>query len=164
MLTPKQKAQRIGLAITAAASIAIPAEGLYQKAYRDPPGILTVCYGHTGAVDASKLYSRAECEALLSDDMAQAVLAVDKCQPDLPFGVLVAFSDAVFNIGPTVACDKSKSTAARLLDAKDYVGACNQLLRWDKARVAGVMVSLPGLTKRRAREQEVCLKGATGEG
>lgn len=32
-------------------------------------------------------------------------------------------------------------------------------LAHNKAKVAGVMVSLPGLTKRRAREMEVCLKG-----
>ena len=71
--------------------------------------------------------------------------------------MLAAFGDAVYNLGPTIACNKQKSTAARLLDAGDLDGACNQLPRWDKARVGGVMVSLPGLTKRRAKEREVCL-------
>lgn len=162
-LTPRTRAQRIALAIVAAASIAIPAEGLRQTAYRDPPGILTVCYGHTGNVDANKRYSKAECMVLLSEDMQQAVVAVDACQPDLPLGVLIAFSDAVFNMGPTIACDRQRSTAARLLAAGDYEAACNQLPRWDKARVAGVMVALPGLTKRREREREVCLKGAAND-
>lgn len=46
------------------------------------------------------------------------------------------------------------------LEAGDYQGACDQLVRWDKARVAGVMVSLPGLTKRRAKERDLCLSGA----
>lgn len=155
------KTQKIALAVVAAAGLAIPAEGLYQKAYKDPVGILTVCYGHTAEVDARKTYTKDECMNLLSKDMLQAVLEVDKCQPDLPFGVLVAFSDTVFNVGPKVACDTSKSTAARYLKAKDYVAACKELPRWNKALVGNSMVALPGLTKRRLRAQEVCLKGAS---
>ena len=46
-----------------------------------------------------------------------------------------------------------------MLKAKDYAGACNQLPRWDKAKVAGVMINLRGLTKRRALERDTCLQG-----
>ena len=92
--------------------------------------------------------------------MLEAVEQVDRCQPGLPIEVLAAFADAAYNIGPLVACDTGRSTAARMLAARDYRGACEQLARWDKARVAGVMVTLPGLTKRRAAEREVCLRGA----
>lgn len=144
-----------------AAALAIPAEGLRQFAYYDPPGILTVCYGHTGAdVVKGKKYSLGECNALLDADMQKAVLAVDRCAPGLPEPVLAAFSDAAFNIGPTVACDTSRSTAARYLAARNYRAACDQLPRWNKARVMGIMVELPGLTKRRAAERELCLTGA----
>ena len=154
-MTPtKRNASIVAMAI----SIATGAEGLRQYAYRDPPGILTVCYGHTGDVERRR-YSLEECEALLSADMLEAVEQVEKCAPGLPTPVLAAFSDAVFNIGPKVACDKEISTAARMLAASDYRGACDQLVRWDKARVAGVMVSLPGLTKRRAKERDLCLLG-----
>jgi len=156
-MTPNQK-KALAAAVFATA-IAVPAEGMRQKAYSDPVGILTVCYGHTGEVDRKKFYSIAECEALLSADMLEAVEQVEKCAPGLPAPVLAAFSDAVFNIGPKVACDKEISTAARMLAAGDYQGACDQLVRWDKARVAGVMVSLPGLTKRRAKERDLCLLG-----
>lgn len=163
-LTPRTRSQRIALAVVAAASIALPAEGLYTKVYKDPPGIDTVCVGHTGPdIIKTKTYTKEECMTLLSQDMQKAVLAVDRCHPNLPLGVLIAFSDAVFNMGPTIACDTKRSTAARLLAAGDYEAACNQLPRWNKARVAGVMVTLPGLTKRRAREQEVCLKGARND-
>ena len=158
-MTPNQK-KALAAAVFATA-IAVPAEGLRQWAYDDiaNPALLTVCYGHTGEVDRQKFYSIAECEALLSADMLEAVEHVEKCVPGLPAPVLAAFSDAVFNIGPKVACDKGNSTAARLLAAGDYQGACDQLVRWDKARVAGVMVSLPGLTKRRAKERDLCLQG-----
>lgn len=37
---------------------------------------------------------------------------------------------------------------------------CNKLIVAYKARVAGVLVALPGLTKRRAAEQALCLEGA----
>lgn len=150
--------QRIATATALATAIAIPAEGLRQFAYFDPPGILTVCYGHTGTdVIKNRKYSLDECAALLTEDMAHAINLVENCQPSLPPEILASFSDAVFNMGPTIACDTKNSTAARLLKAKSYDAACLQLDRWNKARVAGALVPLPGLTKRRAKERELCL-------
>lgn len=150
------------LAMILATAIAIPAEGLRQYAYYDPPGILTVCYGHTGAdVVKGKKFSLDACKTLLNQDMTEAITTVERCVPDLPVPVLAAFSDAVYNIGPKIVCDTSRSTAARLLKAGNLAGACHQLPRWDKASIMGVMVSLPGLTKRRAVEKELCLSGVT---
>lgn len=154
-MTPNQ---RKATALALAAAIAIPAEGLRQVAYRDPPGILTVCYGSTTNVQPGKVYSLAECKARLDADMLAAVSTVEKCAPGLPVNALAAFSDAVYNIGPTIACDKSKSTAARLLALGMVEDACRQLPRWNKATVAGQLVELPGLTKRRAKEMELCLR------
>lgn len=150
--------KRLSAAAAIATAIAVPAEGIRQYAYYDPPGVLTVCYGSTKGVEKGKKYSLEECKARLNSDMLEAIEAVERCQPGLPENVLAAFGDAVYNMGPTIACNKQRSTAARLLDAGDLDGACNQLPKWDKARVAGVMVSLPGLTKRRAKEREVCLR------
>jgi GH24 family phage-related lysozyme (muramidase) len=144
-----------------ALALAIPAEGLRQVAYYDPPGILTVCYGTTSGVVKGKVYSIAECKALLNRDMAGAIDAVERCAPGLPIPVLAAFSDAVYNIGPAVACSTKSSTAARHLQAGNLEAACRQLPRWDKARVAGLMISLPGLTKRRNAEMQLCLTGVS---
>jgi GH24 family phage-related lysozyme (muramidase) len=91
--------------------------------------------------------------------MLNAVRIVEACQRNLPEPVLAAFSDAVFNLGPTVACDRSRSTAARLLATRQYDAACRQLPRWNKATVLGQSVELPGLTKRRAAEMKLCLGG-----
>lgn len=155
-MPPKSKARVLALAV----ALAAPAEGLRQYAYYDPPGILTVCRGHTGAdVVKGRYYSLAECERFMNDDMQAAVDAVERCAPDAPENVHAAFADAVYNLGPAIACNRVKSTAARLLAAKDWAGACNQLPRWDKARVAGVSIALPGLTKRRALERELCMEG-----
>ena|ERR1035437_2515251 len=153
-------AQRTATAAAIATAIAIPAEGIRYVAYRDPPGILTVCRGHTGPdVVKGKKYSLKECDQYMNADMRKAVIIVDTCQPGLPIEVLAAFADGVMNLGPTIACDTKQSTAARMLKAKDYLGACNQFPRWDHATIAGIKIVLPGLTTRRALEKEVCLTG-----
>lgn len=155
----QDKTKRIAAATALATAIAVPAEGLRQWAYYDPPGILTVCYGSTTNVVKGKLYSLDECKSRLSDDMQKAIDMVEQCHPGLPVNALAAFADATYNLGPKIACNREKSTAARLLDAGDIEGACKQLPKWNKANVAGVFVPLPGLTKRRAKEMALCLTG-----
>ena len=147
------------LAAAIATAIAIPAEGLRQWAYLDPPGILTVCYGSTTDVQRGKKYTLDECKARLDADMLKAITAVDACAPGLPVNVLAAFGDAAYNLGPKIACDTQHSTAARMLKAGDIAAACRQLPRWNRATVAGVSAPLPGLTKRRAAEMALCLEG-----
>lgn len=150
--------KRAAAAILAVA-LAIPAEGIRQVAYFDPPGILTVCRGHTGPdVVPGKRYSLQECDALLTADMRKAVAQVDACVPDAPVPVLAAFADAAFNLGPKIACDTTASTAARKLKARDWSGACDELPKWNKARIAGQLVALPGLTRRRWDERALCLQ------
>lgn len=155
-----RRSQRLVAAAAVATALAIPAEGIKLTPYYDPPGILTVCRGHTGPdVVAGKRYTLAECDKHMNDDMRIAVDTVERCVPGLPENVLAAFADTTFNVGGKVVCDTKNSTAARMLKAGDFVGACKQLLRWDKARFAGVMTTLPGLTKRRIAAVEVCLGG-----
>jgi len=162
MVDTTKKPGRLVLAAVLATALAVPAEGLRQVAYRDPPGVLTACRGHTGPdVHAGIRYSLEQCDRWLTDDMRSALTHVDRCAPGLPPEVLAAFGDAVFNTGPTIACDTVNSTAARYLRAGQLRAACDQLPRWDKARVAGVLVSLPGLTRRRAAERDLCLKGVS---
>jgi GH24 family phage-related lysozyme (muramidase) len=151
------KIKRWKAAAAIATAIAIPAEGLRQYAYYDPPGILTVCYGSTTQVQKGKKYSLDECRERLDNDMLDAISAVDRCVPGLPDHVLAAFGDAVYNIGPRIACDTSRSTAARLLKAGKLSEACRELPKWNKANVGGRMVALPGLTTRRTAEMTVCL-------
>lgn len=142
-----------------ASALAIPAEGFRQWAYRDPVGIPTICFGSTQGVKMGDFRTVPECKALLNKEMQNVISTVDSCRPGLPINVLAAFADAAYNVGPHIACDSSKSTAARVLAAGNYREACDQLLRWDFARVSGVSVRLPGLTKRREMERQVCLGG-----
>jgi GH24 family phage-related lysozyme (muramidase) len=152
-----ENSKKVGSAALIAAALAMPAEGLRQAAYRDPVGIPTVCFGSTHGVKMGDHHTVEECKQMLTTEMLASVEDVDHCQPGLPANVLAAFSDARYNMGPTVACDVEHSTAAKLLKAGRYAEACKQLLKWDKARIAGQMVSLPGLTKRREAEVTVCL-------
>lgn len=148
-------------AFAAAISMAIHFEGLSLDSYPDVgKGIITACYGHTGRdVKLGEKYSLEQCREWLTEDMNVAISAVDRCAPELPEGARAAFADAVFNLGPAIVCDRARSTAARHLSAGRIVDACNQLPRWNKARVNGAAVVLPGLTRRRQAEREICLKG-----
>mgnify|MGYP001401723863 CR=1 FL=1 len=96
--------RRVGVAVALAAAIAIPAEGLRQWAYYDPPGILTVCYGSTTNVQKGVKYSLDECKARLDADMLAAVQAVDRCAPGLPVPVLASamMSDPVSTAGMAI--------------------------------------------------------------
>jgi hypothetical protein len=93
----------------------------------------------------------------MTADMRHAVETVDRCAPNLPPHVLAAFSDAAFNLGGAAVCDIRISTMARYLRAGRIDDACKELPKWSKARVGGVLVTLPGLLKRRQKEMELCL-------
>ncbi len=148
------------VALAIATAFVTPLEGVRQVFYFDPIGLPTVCMGHTGPdVDKNKVYSLDECKALLDKDMTHALNTVDACRPGLPAKTLAAWSSAVYNLGPTIVCNQAKSTAARLLAAGQLREACMQLPRWDKSRIGGVAVALPGLVKRRNAEMKLCLEG-----
>ena len=149
----REKAIAVGLAC----AIAAPMEGLRQRAYRDPVGIPTICFGSTKGVQIGDTKTEAECKAMLTAEMLETVNVVDRCVPNLPPRVLAAVSDAAYNVGHAIACNPEKSTVARRLKAGDIRGACDALLAWDKARIGGVLVALPGLTKRRQMEHDLCL-------
>ena len=159
-MSPSDNQKRIAAAVALATTIAIPAEGLRQKAYSDTGGVLTICYGHTGKnVQVSSHYSISQCKQFLDEDMRNAVQIVENCTINAPIIVLAAFGDITYNEGPTAACDTKHSTAARYLKAGKFKEACQELPKWNKAKVAGVLVPLPGLTKRRNAEVELCMKG-----
>jgi len=153
-MEPHKKA----IVLALATALAVPAEGIRQYAYRDPVGLPTICMGSTKGVRMGDFRTLPECRALLTKEMIDAIDQVDRCQPNLPPQALAAFADAAYNIGPTIVCDARKSTAARLLNAGQLREACQQLPRWDKARIAGIAVTLPGLTKRRSLEMALCLQ------
>ena len=61
-----------------------------------------------------------------------------------------AYVSLAYNIGAKNFCG---STLIRKLNAGDYAGACSEIKRWDKAGGK----TLPGLTKRRHQEYQMCM-------
>jgi len=161
MAEPSKKPARRGLIaiVGAGAAAALLAftpvqEGRVLKTYRDIGGVLTYCDGATENARAGRIYTPAECDAQLDRDLERHAAGIAKCVPmdRLTDGQKVAFVDAAFNIGVPAFCG---SSMARRTNAGDMVGACDALLLWNK--VGGREVA--GLTKRRQRERELCVKG-----
>lgn len=136
------------------------AEGLRQNAYPDPATRgkpWTICYGHTGHDVAPGVHkSLEECKALLIADLdARAGDKIEACIPSLataPVGRYVAVLSLAHNIGPAGVCH---SSVARDLNAGRIRQACDDLLKFNRA--AGLV--MPGLTRRREKERELCLQG-----
>lgn len=152
--------KRWGAALALATAIAAPMEGTMLNPYRDPTGKLTVCMGSTTDIDPTKTYTYDECKIRMESDMLAFIAKVEECRPGLPLEVLAAFSDASYNLGERVACDTRTSTAARYLASGEYDKACHELVRWNMATVLGIDMQLPGLTRRRKAEMELCLTWA----
>jgi lysozyme len=145
--------------IAAALAIAIPFvaafEGYYPRVYRDPVGVKTICYGQTAADGAnfSKVYTKAECEAMLGKDLARYDAMVRKCipkvQPPHREAALISF---VYNLGQGALCH---SAVARHINAGNITAGCNAMLAYNHA--GGRVLS--GLTRRRQAERALCLRG-----
>lgn len=135
-----------------AASLVVAWEGYRPQPYQDVIGVLTVCYGHSHATPG-KTYSRAECDALMQGDLAEADAMVQRCIPQpIPPQIEAALVDATYNIGPRVVCGSSIQRKAR---AGDWRGVCDGLLAW---KYSGGRV-VQGLLNRRKAERNLCLEG-----
>lgn len=132
-----------------------PWEGRELVAYRDMVGVLTACDGHTGPdVKEGQRFTVEQCDQFLHKDLSIAYGHVRRCiAVPLTDNQAAALTSAAFNIGPRVVCG---STLQRMANAGMPAQAwCPQLDRWNKA--GGKVVR--GLTRRRAAEKALCLKG-----
>lgn len=84
-------------------------------------------------------------------DIAGKETAVKKCvKVPLHQYEYDAYISLAYNIGTGAFCG---STLVKKLNTGDYMGACNEILRWDRAQ--GRVVK--GLTMRRQKEHSQCL-------
>jgi lysozyme len=138
-------------------------EGLRLAAYRDVAGVWTIGYGSTRYHDGrlvkpgDKLASEVQASAIFVNTLGQYENAVNS-YVKVPltqdqFDALVSFT---YNEG-TFAFQES--TLLRKLNAKDYQGAADQFLVWDKITDphSGQKVPCDTLTKRRAAERQLFL-------
>lgn len=132
-------------------------EGVRLVAYPDPAtggDPWTIGVGHTGPdVYPGMKISAQESDDLLAKDLAKFELGVSRMVTvpltQSQFDALVSFT---FNVG---LGNFGTSTMLRLLNAKDYAGAANQFLRWNKAGGK----EMAGLTARRQDERKQFTNG-----
>lgn len=152
-MTPAQRVATVLSAAALATSVIAAHEGLIHVGYKDPVGIPTACYGHTGGVQLGKPYTDAECGAFLAQDAVSHGMDIDRCiTRDIPVQSRAAFTSFAFNVGPAKFCG---STMARKANAGDLKGACAELSKWTYAGGK----QLPGLINRRKAERALCEQG-----
>jgi lysozyme len=129
-------------------------EGYSDRAYTPIPGdVDTIGFGSTGGVKPGDTITPQRALVRLLDDAGKSEKAVKGCvtAPLYPYE-FSAFVSLAYNIGDTAFC---RSTLVKKANAEDYAGACQEILRWDRARGRQV----PGLTKRRQAEYKQCMGG-----
>ena len=125
-------------------------EGLQLKAYKCPAGKYTIGWGHIDKVKASSVATEEECEEFLRQDLQAVHTAIDRyVVVPLTQNQYDALASFVFNLG---AGNFLKSTMLKKLNSGRYDEVPEQIMRWNKARVAGELRPLKGLTRRRAAE------------
>lgn len=132
-------------------------EGFRAKPYLCPAKIPTIGYGATYYTDGRKVklsdpaISEADADKLLDKMLVKYEDAVNRYvqvpMTQNQFDALVSFC---YNLGQE---NLRNSTLLKKLNNKDYNGAADQFLRWDKAN--GKV--LAGLTKRRTDERKLFL-------
>lgn len=149
--------------VVAALALAIPLaqrfEGLNTHVNRDPVGIREVCYGETNAPLHD--YTKAQCINLLQLHEANAYAPqVIACSPALAQRKyqLAAAIDFAYNAGARQYCN---SAMQRAFAKGNWRAGCDAFTRYNKAHKNGKIITLRGLTLRRAAERDICIKDLT---
>lgn len=154
MMSPgmKRLTALVGAAALGMVAVVGGFEGKENDPYRDIVGVWTVCYGETRV--AMRRYSDAECRDMLADGLADFAGPVLRRNPELKGhdAQLIAATSLAYNIGVRAY---ERSTVAKRFSAGDWRGACDAFMAWNRAGGREV----PGLTKRRAKERAICLRG-----
>ncbi len=133
-------------------------EGFSANAYLCPAKIPTIGYGNTFWQDGRKVrlgeqISKTKALELLefvaNKDFADKIFPLIKVQ--INQNQFDAMTSLAYNIGVGAF---SKSTLLKRVNAKDFIGASNEFLKWDKSGEKPLL----GLTRRRQREKELFLK------
>jgi len=126
-------------------------EGLKLKAYKCPAGVLTIGYGHTKGVMHGDVITKEHAIVYLKEDVTDAENAVKRHLKSLnqnQFDALVSF---VFNVGS--GNFQSSTLLKKAIVNPNDKSIAAEFMKWNKAKnSSGILVELPGLTKRRQQE------------
>jgi len=138
-------------------------EGCELKAYKCPAGVWTIGFGYTGQIppECHDIGTEVKPGMTCTQEQAERLLAVGmkkywdlalKHSPDLASANpsrQAAIVDFVYNCG---AGNYDISSLKKSVNAKDWAGASQNILKWNKAKVKGVLTVLKGLVRRRDAE------------
>jgi lysozyme len=147
----RQDIAAITLSATALVAIVIH-EGYRGDAYIPVAGdVPTIGFGTTSGVKLGDRTTPEKALQVAMKDVQNFEGAVKSCVGvPLTQNEYDAYISLSYNIGTGAFC---RSTLVKKLNTKDYVGACNEILKWDKFNGK----PLAGLTKRRQEEYTKCL-------
>ena len=148
--------------LSAAESIIKEFEGEYLDAYLDPVSIPTIGYGSIYNYDEKRpvklgdkitkdtalRFLRIECAKIIPQIKAAIKVPVKQNEID-------ALTSFVFNVG--IGAFKNSTLLRRLNANEPREIVANEFLRWNKATKNGVLIELPGLTRRRIAEKNLFL-------
>jgi lysozyme len=147
----RQDIAAISLSATALVAIVLH-EGYKGDAYIPLAGdVPTIGFGTTSGVKLGDRITPEKALQVAMKDVQQFEGAIKSCVTvPLAQNEYDAFTSLAYNIGSGAFC---KSTLVKKLNVNDYIGACNEILKWDKFKGK----PLAGLTKRRQEEYTKCL-------
>ena len=137
-------------------------ESCRLKAYRDGEGVPTIGWGHTLGVKMGDTITQCQADEMLRLDMAEREAELNRLLGDTPTtsDQFSAMMSLVYNIGFGDPARKPKpipglktSTVLKRHRLKNYMGAANAFLMWNKDN--GVVVR--GLMRRREAERKLYL-------
>lgn len=134
-------------------------EGFSPNAYIDTDGTPVIGYGQSKIQGESvqigdRILASIAHDALKSDVAIIQKEILSSVEVELNQNQLSALTSLAFNAG--VGSVKTSTLVAKL-NQKDYAGAANEFLRWDKANIRGQLLKMEGLTKRRVKERQLFL-------
>lgn len=142
------------LALSASALVGLAVhEGYKEAAYTPVPNDkLTIGFGDAQGVKPGDRTDPVRALIRLNQQADVFQQQMRQCIGDVPmyqyeWDSIISWS---FNVGARAACG---STLVKKLQAFDYAGACNELLKWNKFQGR----ELAGLTKRRQDEYRKCM-------
>jgi len=138
-------------------------EGFENSIYKDQAGLDTIGVGHLITKEEKELgtfssgaITDEEANALLLKDLDSAQRSVRGCvtQPVTQdqYDSMVSLA---FNIGGGAFCS---STLVKKINEGEYKEVPNQMMRWNKVRVSGILTESNGLTARRRSEADLFAK------
>jgi len=133
-------------------------EGCKLKAYKCPASIYTIGYGTTRYPDGKPVKEGEEislyrAESLLTYDVNKFASQIKVNVNQNQFDSLVSFC---YNLG--IGAFNSSTLKKKVIANPGDLSIRDEFMKWNKARVKGVLTELKGLTNRRKAEADLYFK------